>query len=102
MKAHVLKLPYFDKDFEIHSYASNFVIGGVLMQDGRPMAFESEKLSEIERRWLIHEKEMWDVIHCLETWGHDIGSRDVVVWTNNITLKYFDIQPKLLSKEVRW
>jgi hypothetical protein len=27
VKAHVLKLPYFDKDFEIHSDASDFAIG---------------------------------------------------------------------------
>jgi len=58
VKASVLKLPDFDKDFEIHYNASNFVIRGVLVQDGRPVAFESKKLSEIERRWPTHEKEM--------------------------------------------
>jgi hypothetical protein len=26
----------------------------------------------------------------------------VVVWTDNVTLKYFVIQPKLSSKQVRW
>jgi hypothetical protein len=51
VKAHVLKLPYFDEDFEIHFDASDFAIGGVLMQDGRPMAFENKKLSKMERRW---------------------------------------------------
>ncbi len=35
VKASVLKLPDFDKDFEIHFDASNFAIGGVLVQDGR-------------------------------------------------------------------
>jgi hypothetical protein len=44
----VLKLPNFDKDFEIHSNASNFAIGRVLMQDGRSVAFESKKLNEME------------------------------------------------------
>jgi len=102
VKAPVLKLPNFDKDFEIHSNASNFAIGGVLVQDGRPVTFESKKLSETERRWPTHEKEMWAVIHCLKTWGHYIGSKDVVVWTDNVTLKYFVIQPKLSSKQVRW
>jgi hypothetical protein len=82
-------LPDFDKDFEIHSDASDFAIGGVLVQDGRPVAFESKKLSEMERRWPTHEKEMWVVIHCLKTWSHYIGSKDVVVWTDNVTLKYF-------------
>jgi hypothetical protein len=102
VKAPVLKLPDFDKDFEIHSDASDFAIGGVLVQKGISVAFESKKLSEIERRWPTHEKEMWAVIHCLKTWGHYIGSKDVVVWTDNVTLKYFAIQPKLSSKQVRW
>jgi len=31
VKTFMLKLPDFDKDFEIHSNASNFVIGGVLV-----------------------------------------------------------------------
>ncbi len=48
VKAPVLKLSDFDKDFEIHSNASDFAIGGVLVQEGRPVAFESKKLSETE------------------------------------------------------
>jgi hypothetical protein len=75
--------------FEIHFNVFDFTTEGVLVQDRRSMAFESKKLSEIERRWPTHEKEMWAVIHCLKTWGHYIGSKDVVVWTNNVTLKYF-------------
>jgi hypothetical protein len=50
VKALVLKLPNFDKDFEIHSDASNFAIGGVLVQDGRLVAFESKTLNETGRR----------------------------------------------------
>jgi len=42
----MLKLPDFDKDFEIHFDASDFAIGGVLMQIGRSVAFESKTLSE--------------------------------------------------------
>jgi hypothetical protein len=102
VKMRVLKLLDFDKDFEIHFDASNFAIKGVLMQDGRPMAFESKKLSETKRRWPTHEKEMWVVIHCFKTWGHYIGSKDVVVWIDNVTLKYFATQPKLSSKQVKW
>jgi hypothetical protein len=79
VKASVLKLPDFDKEFDIHFDASDFAIVGVLVQEGRPVAFESKKLSEMERRWPTHEKEMWAVIHCLKTWGHYIGSKDVVV-----------------------
>jgi hypothetical protein len=48
VKAPLLTLPNFDKAFEIHSDASNFAIGGVLVQDGRLVAFESKTLSDTE------------------------------------------------------
>jgi hypothetical protein len=102
VKVPMLKLPNFDKDFEIHSDTSNFAIRGILVQDGRLMALENKKLNNTEQKWLTHEKEMWVVIHCFKTWDHYIGSKDVAVWTNNNTLKYFVIQPKLSSKQVRW
>jgi hypothetical protein len=101
VKAPMLKLPDFDKDFEIHFDAFDFATGRILVQGGRLVAFESKKLSETERRWLTHEKEMWAVIHCLKIWDHYIGSKDVVVWIDNVTLKYFAAQPKLSSKQVR-
>ncbi len=56
MKTLMLKLLDFDKDFEIHFDASDFAIRGVLVQDEKPMAFESKKLSEMEQRWPTHEK----------------------------------------------
>jgi len=79
VKTPMLKLPDFDKDFEIHSDAFDFAIGAILVQEGRLVAFKSKKLSEMERRWPTHEKQMWAVIHCLKTWGHYIGSKDVMV-----------------------
>ncbi len=48
VKAPVLKLLDFDKDFDIHFDASNFAIRGVLMQVGKIVAFQSKMLSEIE------------------------------------------------------
>jgi hypothetical protein len=64
VKALVLKLPDFNKDFEIHFDASDFTIGGILVQNGRLVTFESKTLSETEQRQPIHEKEMWVMIHC--------------------------------------
>jgi hypothetical protein len=42
------------------------------------------------------------VMHCLKPWDHYIGLKGVVVWIDNVTLKYFAIQPKLSSKQVKW
>jgi hypothetical protein len=49
-------------------------------------------LNEMKRSCPTHEKEMWAVIHCLKTWRHYIGSKDVVVCTDNVTLKYIATQ----------
>ena len=49
MEEPVLALPDHSKSYEVHTYASNFAIGGVLMQDGHLIAFESQKLNDTER-----------------------------------------------------
>ncbi|KAE8657632.1 hypothetical protein F3Y22_tig00116984pilonHSYRG00043 [Hibiscus syriacus] len=54
----VLVLPDHTKSFEVFTDASDIAIGGVLMQEGHPVAYESRKLNETERRYTVHEKEM--------------------------------------------
>ena len=59
----------FEKEFKAHIDASRSAIGGVLMQEGRPIAFESKKLKSSKLRWPIHE-ELFAVVHCLKVWRH--------------------------------
>lgn len=42
----VLQLPDHTKPFEVHTDASDYAIGGVLVQEGHPIAYESRKLNE--------------------------------------------------------
>nr|GEU61740.1 putative reverse transcriptase domain-containing protein [Tanacetum cinerariifolium] len=48
--APILVLPDFSKVFELHTDAFKLAIGGVLSQGGRPVAYFSEKLTELKSR----------------------------------------------------
>lgn len=74
----------------MHTDASGFAIGRVLMQKGRPIAYESRKLTGSQLRWPTYEKELFAVVHCLEVWRHYLGGRETKVFTNNISFKYFE------------
>lgn len=70
MEEPILAFPNHIKAFEVHTDAFDFAIGGVLMQEEHPIAFESWKLNDTKRKYMVREKEMMVVIHCLRTWRH--------------------------------
>ncbi|KAL5824841.1 hypothetical protein ACOSQ3_020904 [Xanthoceras sorbifolium] len=102
MEEPVLNLPDHSKLYKVQTDASDFVIGGVLMQDGYPIAFESRKLNDTERRCTIQEKEMTAVVHCLRTWRHYLLGSHFVIRTDNVATSYFQTQKKLSPKQARW
>ena len=72
------------------------------MQDGHPVAYESWKLQDRERRYPVHEKEMTAIIHCLHIWRHYLVGKPFFVKTDKIGASYFASQPKLLAKQACW
>ncbi|KAA3483229.1 reverse transcriptase [Gossypium australe] len=59
----VLALPNYTKSYYAYTNASDCPIGGVLMQNGHLIAFESRNLNDTKRQYTIQEKEMTTVVH---------------------------------------
>ena len=94
-KAPSLLLPNPLKPFQVETDASDYAIGAVLYQDGKPIAFESKKLDSAQCRYTVQEKELFAVIHALKTWRHYLYGNHFVVTTDHESLKYFCDQQDL-------
>jgi hypothetical protein len=68
--ATLLQLPDFGKTFELECDASGIGIGGVLLQEGKLIAYFSEKLSEPSLNYSTYDKELYALVHVLEIWQH--------------------------------
>jgi len=105
----VLIAPNLDKEFRIEADASNYATGGVLSMKGpdklwRPVAFISKSLSDTERNYEIHDKEMLAVVRCLEAWRHFLEETMTrfEIWTDHKNLEYFIKVQKLNRRQARW
>jgi hypothetical protein len=86
--APLLVLPNFAKTFEIECDASGIGIGAVLMQEGRPVAYFSEKLSGAALNYPTYDKEMYAFVRALENWQHYLWPKEFVIHTDHESLKH--------------
>ena len=60
--APLLALPDFTKTFDIECDALGIGIGGMMMQEGRPIAYFSEKLSGAALNYPTYDKELYALV----------------------------------------
>jgi len=101
-RAPVLALPSLDKVFEVECDASAVGIGGVLVQEGRPLAFFSEKLDDSKRGYSTYDKEFYAIVRCLEHWSYYLVAKEFILHSNHEALKYIQGQHKLNSRHAKW
>ena len=65
------------------------------MQEGRPIAYFSEKLSGAALKYPIYDKELYALVRALETWQHYLWPKEFVIHTDHEWLKHLRGQHKL-------
>ena len=85
---HLPTLLDFTKTFEIECDTSGTGIGAVLMQEGRTIAYLSEKLSETALNYPTYDKELYALVRALETWQHFLWPKEFVIHTDHKFLKH--------------
>ena len=98
----VLSLPDFSKTFEIDCDASGIGIGAVLMQDGKPIAYFSEKLNGASLRYPTYDKELYALVRALDVWSHYLLPKEFVSHTDHESLKHLKGQDKMNRRHAKW
>ena len=102
MRAPLLQHPDFNKSFELEIDASGIGLGGVLLQEGKPVAYFSEKLSGPSLNYSTYDKELYALVRTLETWQHYLWPKEFVIYSDHESLKHIRSQAKLNRRHAKW
>jgi hypothetical protein len=100
--APLLVLPNFAKTFEIECDASGIGVGAVLMQEGRPVAYFSEKMSAAALNYPTYDKETFALVRALKNWQHYLWPKEFVIHTDHESLKHLKGRQRLNKRQAKW
>ena len=89
--------------FEIQTDASDYAMGAVLLQLGKPITFHSEIFNGAVTNYPKYEKELYVLVQCVKKWKHYLMGKETIVHTDHQPLQYLQSQKKLQQpRHFRW
>ena len=102
--APVLAMPDYTEPFELEVICDASIkgIGAVLLQHGKPIAYESKKLTQTEKNWMTGDQELWAVVHALKTWRCYLEGVPFTVVTDHNPNTHLQTVTSLSRRQARW
>jgi len=101
--APVLALPDLQRPFEIQTDASDYAMGVVLTQHGKPICYHSETFNPAVVNYPTYDKELYALAQSVKKWKHYLMGKETVIHTDHQPLQYLRSQNKLQqSRYYRW
>ena len=67
--------------------ARSSAIGVVLSQEGKPIAYFSEKLNDAKKKYFVYEQEFYAIVQTLMKWKHYLFQKEFVLYTDHQALQ---------------
>jgi hypothetical protein len=100
--ATILKVLDPDEDFVVCTDACKEGLGGVLMQNGQVICYESRKLKKHEINYTTHELKLTSIVNALRMWRHYLMGRKFELRKDHSGMKYLFEKPTLNDRQTIW
>jgi len=99
----VLAFPYLQRPFEIETDASDYAMGVVLMQHGKPICYHSKTFNSAIVSYPTYDKELYALVQSVKKWKHYLLGKETIIHIDHRPLQYLHSQTKLQqSRHYRW
>lgn len=98
----VLAVPDFAKPFVVETNASSKGLGAVLLQEGRPVAYLSQSLSNRAQQRSIYERELMAIVMAVQKWRHYLLGQHFIIRTDQKSLKFLTEQRVMGEDQFKW
>jgi len=94
----LLAFPDFSKAFHIYTDASDYQLGAVIMQEGKPLAFYSRKMSDAQRGYTTGEQELLSIVETLKEFRNILLGQKLIVHTDHKNILYHNLSSDRITR----